>query len=128
VVGTYLESIPNADKTLFTNDKIIVVDSKVLMLALYNKDEAHYVCGILNAPDIINVIDSYAISTNRGTDVLKYLAIPQYCSDNETHNNISNISKQIHIEMRNKEITKVELSRLENELNKNVKTLFTIKN
>ena len=96
VVGSYLESIPDADKNLFSEDKTIVVDSKVLMLGLNNIDEAHYVCGIINATDIVNIIDGYAISTNRGVDVLKYLAIPKFDSDNQLHKKIAEYSKNIH--------------------------------
>ena len=65
VVSTYLQSIPNADPTLFSKDKIIVVDSKVLMLDVYNEQEAYYVCGIINSPNIIEVVDGYAVSTNQ---------------------------------------------------------------
>lgn len=96
VVGSYLESIPNADESLFSEDKTIVVDSKVLMLGLNNIDEAHYVCGIINATDVVNIIDGYAISTNRGVDVLKYLAIPKFDSNNQIHNKIAGYSKTIH--------------------------------
>ena len=60
VVGSYLESVPDADETLFSEDKPIVVDSKVLMLdVVYDEDEAYYVCGIINAPEIIKVVDGY---------------------------------------------------------------------
>lgn len=101
VVGSYLESIPDADKNLFSEDKTIVVDSKVLMLGLNNIDEAHYVCGIINATDIVNIIDGYAISTNRGVDVLKYLAIPKFDSDNQLHKKIAEYSKNIHNAFKN---------------------------
>ena len=57
----------------------------------------------MNATDIVNVIDRYAISTNRGVDVLKYLAIPKFDSANKTHKNISKLSENIHKEMRNEE-------------------------
>ena len=80
----------------YSEDKTIVVDSKVLMLGLNNIDEAHYVCGIINAIDIVNVIDGYAISTNRGIDVLKYLAIPKFDSNNQLHKKIAEYSKNIH--------------------------------
>ncbi len=100
VVGSYYDSIPDADRSLFSGDKIIVVDSKVLMLALYREDEAYYVCGIINSPNIIQVIDGYAISTNRGIDVLKYLAIPRYDSRNPLHLEIAELSKEIHARAR----------------------------
>ena len=45
---------------LFAEDKIIVVDSKVLMLDVYSEMEAYYVCGIINAPIITEVVDGYA--------------------------------------------------------------------
>jgi len=96
VVSTYLNSVPNAEPDLFTDDKIIVVDSKVLMLDVYNEMEAFYVCGIINAPIVTEVVDGYAISTNRGVDVLKYIAIPKYDATKEKHKAIAKISMAIH--------------------------------
>ena len=122
VIGSYYDSIPNADKDLFSNDKPIVVDSKILMLPLDNIDEAYYICGILNSKDIVNVIDSYAISTNRGVDVLKYLAIPKYDVNNYMHITISNLSKNIHNNL--KENNEFNISQMENQLNKLVNDLF----
>ncbi len=122
VVGSYFESIPNADRDLFSEDKTIVVDSKVLMLGLSDFDEANYVCGILNSKDVVAVIDGYAISTNRGVDVLKYLAIPKYDSTNDNHKNISKLSKDIHTEMR--KVKPEGIKQLEKELNEEVRKLF----
>ena len=126
VVGSYLESIPDADDTLFSEDKTIVVDSKVLMLGLESAAEAYYVCGIINAKDIVEIIDGYAISTNRGVDVLKYLAIPKFESDNPTHQSISNLSEQIHSKAKTKDLNEVrdEVEDLEECLNLVVRKLF----
>lgn len=122
VVGSYLESIPEADDTLFSEDKTIVVDSKVLMLGLEDEDEAYYVCGTINAKDIVEIIDGYAISTNRGVDVLKYLAIPKFESTNTEHQTISNLSKQIHSKFKTKDLNGV--AELEERLNLAVRVLF----
>ena len=122
VVGSYLESIPNADKELFSEDKTIVVDSKVLMLGLDNADEAYYVCGIINSKDIVEVIDGYAISTNRGVDVLKYLAIPKFEPTNSIHQSISTLSKQIHSKFKIQDLDNV--LELEERLNVAVRALF----
>ena len=62
----------------------------------YNEMEAYYVCGIINSKNIRDVIDGYAIDTNRGIDVLKYIAIPKYDQNNELHLKIATISKEIH--------------------------------
>lgn len=122
VVGSYLESIPDADPELFTNDKPIVVDSKVLMLDVYDEYEAYYVCGIINAPCIIKVVDGYAISTNRGVDVLKYVAIPKYDANNAIHLDIALTSKKIHEAA--KENNNVLIATLEKDLDDIVLSLF----
>lgn len=96
VVSTYYNSIPNPNPNIFSEDKPIVVDSKVLMLDVYDEAEAYYVCGIINSPNVTAVIDGYAVSTNRGVDVLKYVAIPKFDKNNKLHASISNLSKNIH--------------------------------
>lgn len=123
-VGTYYQSVPNADRNLFSNDKIIVVDSKVLMLALDDEMEAYFVSGVLNAPSIREIIDGYAISTNRGIDVLKYIAIPKYNENAIVHFEISKISKSIHDLYKNVDITKRDVDLLEQELDRYVIQLF----
>lgn len=120
VVSTYCESVPNADKNLFSEDKIIVVDSKVLMLDVYDEMEAYYVCGIINAPHVIEVVDGYAISTNRGVDVLKYIAIPKFDSNNHIHKSIAELSKEIHKKVKEGK----DYKKIENQLSDTVFTLF----
>ena len=121
VVSSYYESVPGADKTIFSEDKTIVVDSKVLMLDVYNEAEAYYVCGIINAPDIINVVDGYAVSTNRGVDVLKYIAIPKFNVRNDLHVSIATVSKNIHVLAREN----LNYGREEIELSKLIHRLFS---
>ncbi|MCM1049998.1 MAG: SAM-dependent methyltransferase [Clostridiales bacterium] len=120
VVSTYLDSVPEADDELFSEDKPIVVDSKVLMLDVYNELEAYYVCGIINSP---SVVDGYAISTNRGVDVLKYIAIPKFDDNNDIHVKIANISKDIHMEMK-KTNGRANIVDCEKELDKFIHKLF----
>ena len=102
----------------------MVVDSKVLMLDVYNEMEAYYVCGIINSPSIIEVVDGYAISTNRGVDVLKYIAIAKYNEENEVHRSIAEISKNIHEKMKESS-GKANITQLEKALNEEVHKLFS---
>lgn len=121
VVNTYYNSVPNPNTDIFTEDKIIVVDSKVLMLDVYDEAEAYYVCGIINSPNVTDVIDGYAVSTNRGVDVLKYVAIPKFDKNNDLHVNISNLSKKIHaLAKEDKDYSNIEI-KLQDEVHK----LFT---
>lgn len=129
VVGNAEESLINYDNSVLGTDKIIMVDSKVLYLALESVDEAYFVCGIINSPTIRNIIDGYAVETNRGTDVLKYLAIPKYDDTSQTHKDIARISEQIHdfckIELKNLDkIDQSKLSALESALDTLVIAMF----
>ena len=125
-VSSYFESIGD-EENLFIEDKPIVVDSKVLMLAVESEDESYYVSGILNSFIVTNIIDGYAIATNRGTDVLKYIAIPKYDLENSLHNEISEISREIHKVAREKRKNSCdEIKELEIKLNDKVKKNFKI--
>lgn len=123
VVSNYLDSIPNAQANLFTQtNKPIVYDSKVLGLCLDNENEAHFVCGIINAYSVVNVIDSYAIATNRGVDVLKNLYIPVFDKNNALHLEIAKLSIKIH------EFVKLgrDITALEKKLDEKVQALYNL--
>ncbi|UTH11567.1 Eco57I restriction-modification methylase domain-containing protein [Macrococcoides canis] len=123
VVGNYYDTVVNPDDTLFSKNKCVVVDSKVLMLDVETEEEAHYVCGLINTPIIREIIDGYAIQTNRGTDVLKYLSIPKFNSKDKIHSKISSVSKKIH-KLARYEKDDNEISILEDYLNKIVFELY----
>lgn len=80
----------------YLGKKKAVVDSKVLFCPLESKDEAYYLCGVLNSTVIAHIIDSYTINTNRGIDVLKNICIPKYCDSNQNHKKISLLSEKAH--------------------------------
>ena len=120
VVGSYKDSIPDADPNLFMSDKPIVVDSKVLMLGLDTELEAYFVCGIINSVSVSRIIDGYAIGTNRGVDVLKYVAVPRYDDECDLHIKIACKSKEIHEHARRRE----DIASLEAELDDLVVKVF----
>ena len=96
VVGSY-SSLPYCDMSIFSNkDKVVVCDSKVLMLSLNDEDEAYYVCGVINSSTISKVIDSYAIGLNRGIDILDNIKIYKYNKEDLIHKKIVEKSKLIH--------------------------------
>lgn len=108
-------------KDKYLGKKIAVIDSKVLCCSFDNEMEAHYVCAIINSPTISELIDSYTISTNRGVDILKNIAIPKFNKNNEIHEKLSSLSIEAHkcFENDNKEIEKIE-----NEIDLNILKLF----
>ena len=119
-IGRY-SSLPNAELHLFQGeDKPVVVDSKVLMLATSSMQEAYYVSGILNSSTIRDIIDAYAVGLNRGVDVLKNIAVHKFDISNPVHLKIASCSENIHT------LAKVgaDYSLKEKELDKLVQKLY----
>lgn len=123
VISTFDEIKTEKDKELFSKDKLVMIDSKILYLSLDDKYEAHYVCGILNSESIREILDGYAIETNRGIDVLKYIKIPKFDKNNNLHQKIANASIELHniAKTTNKDNIKTK----EIELNDLIQELYT---
>lgn len=100
--------------------KATVFDSKVLFCPLDNESEAHYLCALLNSPTITHIIDSYAISTNRGTDVLNNIKISKFDPSNNLHQKLASLSLKAHA---NKAAGK-DNAQVESEIEEIVKKLF----
>ncbi|PKL45327.1 MAG: hypothetical protein CVV39_08060 [Planctomycetes bacterium HGW-Planctomycetes-1] len=76
--------------------KQVIPDSKVLFCALDDKEEAHYLCAILNSKPITDLIEGYTINLQRGTDILENVKIPKYDSKNKLHASLSSLSERAH--------------------------------
>ncbi|MBX9076560.1 SAM-dependent DNA methyltransferase [Streptococcus anginosus] len=119
-IGKY-STLPQSDLEIFGGeDKAVVVDSKVLMLATDTMDEAYYISAILNSKSIRDIIDAYSVGLNRGVDVLKNIKIPKYDSSIALHVQISELSKRIHEKAKSDSSTEM----LEGELDNLVKSLY----
>lgn len=80
----------------FVENKLVMVDSKVLYVSLENELEAYYLCGLLNSKVVEDIVQGYTINTNRGVDVVKNIKFPQYDSQNLMHNKIAQASMAAH--------------------------------
>lgn len=76
--------------------KLVIPDSKVLFCGLDNKEEAHYLCAVLNSKPITELIEGYTIELQRGIDILENVKIPKYDSSNRLHTKLSSLSEQAH--------------------------------
>jgi len=87
--------ISKKDKGLLSG-KMIIPDSKVIFCAVDNEDEAHFLCAILNSKVVTEVIDAYAIETQRGTDIFHNIAIPDFDMTSMLHKSLADLSKAAH--------------------------------
>ncbi len=107
----------------FMDNKKILVDSKVLFCPLESESEAYYLSGMLNSDTVNDIVTSYTIDIQKGIDILKNIAIPKYNQKNQSHYELSKLSKLAHDNFNNKQ----DNSEVEEEINKIVKSIFKLK-
>jgi len=105
-------------------NKNVVTDSKVLSSSFDDKNEAFYLCGVLNSSEIEEIIQGYTISTNRGIDIVTNIKIPQFNPTNEAHVQIAELSMRAH-EAYNKGDNSI-IEECEKIINILVKAIFSI--
>jgi type I restriction-modification system DNA methylase subunit len=137
---TYAYLIQFKDILLSRRSRVIKVISKVktdlgmkpvistkttAFFALDNKEEAHYLCAILNSELIDSFIKSFS-SAGRGfgaPSVMNNLAIPDFDASNNIHKKLAELSKKAHgLVKKDKSIEDIE-----KQINKVVKKLWNIK-
>jgi hypothetical protein len=77
--------------------KTVVTDSKVLFVSLESEQEAYYLCGVLNSRLIGEIVESYTIDVQKGVDIVKNIAIPEFNPNNSMHMKIAKESKSAHL-------------------------------
>ena len=105
--------------------KPVISTKTTAFFALDNKEEAHYLCAILNSELIDSFIKSFS-SAGRGfgaPSVMNNLAIPDFDASNNIHKKLAELSKKAHgLVKKDKSIEDIE-----KQINKVVKKLWNIK-
>ena len=105
--------------------KTLVSTDTTAFFAVDNKDEAHYLCAILNSEIVNDFIKSFS-SAGRGfgaPSVINNFSIPRFNSSNETHKKLAQLSEKAHnLVKRGKGIEDIQ-----KEINSVVKKLWNIK-
>lgn len=76
--------------------KVVVPDHKLMLVPFQGESEAYYVCSLLNSTVSQFIVQAYTISTQQSTHILENIKIPKYNPKNETHKDLSRLSKQCH--------------------------------
>lgn len=91
MISTVISSI----ETKELGNKLIIPDHNLLMIPFENKEEAHYLCGILNSEIINEFVTSY-ISWFFSSHILENINIPDFDKNNKKHLKISKLSIDAH--------------------------------
>ena len=86
--------IGNAEDPIIGN-KVVIPDHKLYFVPIKTEEEAAFVVGVLNAPDIANAISAYGSQLSLGVSVVEYLRIPKFDPDNSRHQETSKIAQSI---------------------------------
>lgn len=83
--------------TISTIDgRLVIPDHNVVMIPVYDEDEAYYLSGVLNAEIVSRFVNAY-ISWFFSTHILEHMYIPKYESGNTIHKQIVDLSKEAHM-------------------------------
>lgn len=105
--------------------KPIIPTKVVSFFSTDNKDEAHYLCAILNS-DLVNGFISSFSAAGRGfgtPSVMENLAIPKFNPKNSIHKKLAELSEEAH----NCVKRNADISDIESQINSEVRRLWNIK-
>ncbi len=91
--------------------KAVIPDHKLMVAAMESKNEAHYVCALLNSSLSRFFAETYFIETSISTHILDYIKIPKFSQREDLHQRLSKASQRAHdlrTAEREKELPKVE--------------------
>jgi len=111
-------------KTEFGN-KLIIPTDPTAFTPTDNKDEAHYLCSILNSEIVNDFISSFS-QAGRGfgtPSVMENLVIPKFDSKDKIHIKLSELSENAHNSVKRGS----DINDIEKEINEVVKKLWNIK-
>lgn len=116
----------------FESKKLLLPNEKLMLVAFDEKEEAHYLCAILNSVICQLFVASYVIETAISTHIIKNMLIPEFDNSNPDHLSLSNLSMKAHkltkiIRKGNKtQQSQDKLNKIEEEINKKTANLYQI--
>jgi len=85
-----------------------------MLVPFENKNEAHYVCSMLNSSPSLFIVKGYAIGTQLAPHILDNISIAKFDEKNGIHNELANLSEQCH----EKVLKGIDVSDLEEQIDK----------
>ena len=99
--------------------RLVIPDHNLLMVPLWDEDEAYYLTGILNADVVTEFVNAYIAWFISG-HILDRINIPKFCRDIGLHIEIAALSREAHEAAGDEE----SLEEIEKQLNGKVNELL----
>jgi len=94
IAKDFVASVVSFAEDRFLGKKVVLPDHKLMLTACKGKNEAFYLCAILNSCVARALVKSYAIETQISTHVLKYLKISPFDNQDTVHKKLASLSKR----------------------------------
>ncbi len=108
----------------FEVEKPVIPNDSLILIPLNSKDEAFYICSVLNSSPVLFAIASYTYELRMETHITKYINIPRFKSQKPLCSEISQLSMQAH-ELA-KEGKTEEIKEIEEQIDQKVAELYGI--
>ena len=117
-------SVVSKIKDKFVGNKELIPDNTIGNISFDSKEEAHFVCSVLNSKkaEILFSMRSSKSKWGISIDMVKKIPVPKYDGKNETNVRLAELSQEAHKISLNGESK--ELNKIENEINKLVDKIF----
>lgn len=96
IASTFTCAVIDSTKVINRKQKIIIPETKLVLVGLNDKNEAHYLCSCLSSSINRFLVKSYAVNIQIATHVLNHLKIPIYDKTNPLHKSLSELSIKAH--------------------------------
>lgn len=107
----------------YLGKKLIIPDQTVTFIPLDSKEEAYFLCALLNSV-IFRLLYKSLLYKHPSTFLISYLNIPNYDVKNELHKSIANLPLLLHGMYENKIIKDRE--KIEKEINEKISLLYKL--
>lgn len=74
----------------------VIPDHKLMMVAVDSRQEAHYLCAVLNSAPAWLVVSAYAVEISMDTHILENLRIAKFLEKNRAHLKLADLSESAH--------------------------------
>ncbi|WP_261991234.1 Eco57I restriction-modification methylase domain-containing protein [Pseudomonas sp. SC3(2021)] len=95
--GRFSAAVAGNGSVPFKGDRPYVPDHKVYFVAFDNKQEAHFLCGLLNSLVVKEYVESHNISIQVG-NIFKHMELPRFDNKNKAHLELAMLVEHAHQE------------------------------
>ncbi len=78
----------------------VIPDHKVMFVACAGREEAHYLCAVLNAPLVTTLARRFCTTTSMGSRLLRLIPIPRFDPLDPVHQALARFSRKAHAAQR----------------------------